>query len=196
MVPKEDAMNKLFASALISLTALVATAPASDFDEGNAFESIAPGPEVHVWINPMVGKAGPGPALGIGLNASRGSFMGSARFIAADEICIFCDESEEMRQSLFLFGVKREGALGYFAVMSGLSRESGIRKENFVREGTMFTDSEYDVVSYDGFGVPIVVDMNLTTRYIGIGTSFIANINNHNSRAGLMLSLPLGSIRR
>lgn len=189
-------MKKLFASALISLTALATAAPASDFDEGNAFETTAPAPDIHLWINPMIGGAGPGPAVGIGLNASRGTFMGSVRFIGADEICIMCDASEEMRQSLFLFGAKHEGSLGYFAVMSGLSRESGIKKENFVREGTMFSDSEYDVVDYSGFGVPIVVDLNLTTRYIGIGTSFTANINSHNSSAGLMLNLPLGSIRR
>lgn len=189
-------MKKLFASALIYLSALAAAAaPASDFEEGNAFETMAPAPDIHVWINPMAGGISPGPAWGLGLNASRGAFMGSVRYIAANEVCIMCEDSEEMRQTLFLFGPKIESPLGYIAVMSGVSNESGTRKENFVREGSMFSDSDYDVVAYSGFGVPIVLDLNLTTRYIGIGTSFIANINSHNPGAGLMLNLPLGSIR-
>lgn len=133
-------MKKSLITALLSLAAL-GHASVSEVD----FEDRAPSEDLHLWLSPMLGSAGPGPAIGIGADASHLNYMVSVRAIAATGACFFDCVNEYMSQKQFLLGWKQEGSMGYVALLSGLSTE---------------------------------------------------NLRGSETNGGLMLSLPLGNIRR
>lgn len=184
-------MRKTLIASLFALAAL-GRAFAAEIDYENGYAA----PDFHLWVNPMVGPAGPGAGVGIGLNASQRNYMASARTIAATAVCIMDCVSDHMFQHQFLLGWKKEGAVGYVALLSGLSRETGGRKEVYRDASGFVYHGEYHSVPYSGFGLPIVVDMNFANRIIGIGLSAMVNLKGSYTNGGLMLSIPFGNIRR
>lgn len=183
-------MKKKLIAALISLAAL-SHAEAAEIDYENGYVA----PDFHFWVNPMIGGAGPGPGVGIAANASHRNYMASARSLAATSLCIIDCISDHMFQHQFLLGWKQEGSLGYVALLSGLSRENGRKKEVYSYLGQVYP-GEYHAVPYAGFGLPIVLDADFTSRVIGIGLSAFVNLRGSETDGGLMLSIPLGNIRR
>ncbi len=84
---------------------------------------------------------------------------------------------------------------GTLSVLTGLSHYSGIHKDNFVTNGSFFTESDYDLKEFDGYGTPLEFNFILGGTGVGLGLSLIMNINDSNPSTGFFVGIPFGLLR-
>lgn len=150
---------------------------------------------VRMAFMPMMGGLNGQLGGGVDVAMGYGHLAAGVRHIGAEELCIMCQDAEEESQTSFLLGVRQEFAVGVLSFKSGFTKVNRLTKENFVSNGSMFSDPQYDLKKYDGFGVPFQFDLVLGGRYLGLDLSFLTLVDGEGGSAGFLIGLPMGLLR-
>lgn len=148
-----------------------------------------------LWVQPQLGVSGPGPGVGLEINAAYRNILIGARTQASSELCMFCTNQNRNHQSA-LIGVFKQLARGNsISFLSGISKYSGDKRGKHEDEiGLMSWGDGYESIHYEGVDVPIEFGLIFGGKHIGFGMTMVLEISDENSSGGVFLGVPIGRL--
>ncbi len=149
-------------------------------------------PGVRLSITPLLGMVGGWPGAGIDFGMGVGHLALGIRHAGGTELCFMCDhESQSESQTSLLVGLRQEFEAGVISLRSGIAN---------VDRNTLDAriEGEYGpgVRNYNGFAVPLQLDLILGGRYLGFCLSATFLADGDGGSGGFMIGLPFGMLRQ
>lgn len=162
---------------------------------GQQTEKDLPGSKNSFWFNGGIGTCYFGPAFNWGLSYSCNQNIFSARYLKADEFVLgspgggksWDDPQLKMKEVSILYGrSERKGILV-------LSLSGGLSYIDAVKRGGKISERQFEKVNIQTIGLPLELHVRIElTSFLGIGGSFLGNLNPKKSFAGGTFNLYLG----
>lgn len=174
-----------------------ASAPADDGSDA-AWDS-EEDPAVRLIFMPLIGTVGGMPGMGGEFGMGYKAVAWGVRASGGTEFCIFCGDPEKESQISFLLGVRHEFEIGVLSLKSGMTKlERTTRGDRIESGGGMgiWSTTEYEMLDYEGLGVPIQFDLILGGRFVGVGFSLSFLQDGLGGSSSVLIGIPFGYLRR
>jgi hypothetical protein len=152
-------------------------------------------PEPHApnfTFTPLLGQVGAHGGLGFDMTLGIGYAAIGFRRAASEEFCLFCADAESESQSAFLAGVRLPLPAGSLSARTGFAAVKRVRKENFVSDGSFFSEPRYDLRTFEGMGVPLQFDLQAGGRFVGFCLSVGGVFDRDGGAVDAMIGMPFG----